>query len=87
MSLGAAEDGWTWRYDRETRFVTAVHANGRGLRSICEVSRNVDDGEAVGALLAAAPELLAALKAFVARYPNNVGAHDARRAIAKAEGV
>jgi hypothetical protein len=37
-------------------------------------------------LIAAAPELLEALQAFVARYPGNIGAEKAREIIAKATG-
>ncbi len=42
----ATADGWRFEYSDATRFVGAVHENGRGKFSVCEVVTPVSRGDA-----------------------------------------
>lgn len=67
--------------------IDIVDANGQ---LVARVADRAIDGKGLppanSRLIAAAPELLAALEVLVSRYPNNIGMAKARAAIAKVKG-
>ena len=74
--------GWQISERESASGITVNDANGK---SIARIPSRPDDLD-IGRLIAAAPELFAALENFVTRYPSNPGANQARAALAKARG-